>query len=100
MTLKYQYNIPLAADTFNTADWCEVLSLNPAGTIATLTVGMPKRPVDGQVFMLCSTQIVTTLTLQVQSGSNHTLLAAAAALAIGVGFRWVFNAPLSTWMPA
>ena len=98
--MKYQTSAPTAGATVTPADWCEVYSLNPAGLLATLTVQFPKQPVDGQLFFVCSTQVVTALTLQVQSGSNQTVLAAATALAIGVGFRYVFNAPLSVWMPA
>lgn len=100
MALKYQQSAPVAAATVNAPDWCEVLSLNPAGTLATLTVGMPKQPKDGQQFILNSTQIVTALTLQVQASSNQTLLAAATSLAVGVSRSYIFNAPSQTWMPA
>lgn len=37
--------------------------VNPAGTIAALTVTMPANPVDGQVCRILFTQTVTTLTL-------------------------------------
>ena len=39
------------------------LIINPAGTLATLTVTMPSAPRDGQVVEICSSKIVTLLTM-------------------------------------
>lgn len=96
----YQQFAPSTSGTITPADWCEACSLNPAGTLLALTVNMPKQPRDGQPFALNSTQIITTLTLQVNAATAQTLLAIPTALAIGVGFHWVFNSATNTWMPA
>lgn len=95
--LNYQSFIPSAGDTVSPADWCEVCSLNPAGTLLTLTINMPKYPKDKQPFTINSTKAVTTLTLQVTSGTGQTLLAALTALVIGVAARYVYDAPNITW---
>jgi hypothetical protein len=98
--MKYQYVVATEGGTINAADWCEALALNPAAGLTALTVGMPKFPVDGQTFSLNSTQAVTTLTLQVQTGSGQTLLGAATAVTAGLHKEWVYVAPLATWSPA
>lgn len=49
--------------------------VNPAGTIAALTVTMPAAPVDGQVCRILFTQVVTALTL---TGCTPAVTAAAA----------------------
>lgn len=95
----YQYSVPTAGATVSPADWCETCSLNPAGTLATLTVNFPKQPNDGQPFTLNTTQIVTALTMASTSTPAQVRPFVPSALAIGVSYRWVYNAPKNTWMP-
>lgn len=97
---KYELFAPTTGATINALDNTEVLSLNPAGTLATLTIGFPMQPVDMQEFAINSTQIVTALTAQVQTNSLQTILGAPSALAVGVGWRWVYQAPKMTWILA
>lgn len=100
MKVALQSFAPSTGNTISPSDWCEACSLNPAATLATLTINMPKQPVDGQPFRLNTSQIITALTLQVTSGTNQTLLAVPASLAIGVSNGWVFKAAANTWFPS
>lgn len=45
-----------------------VLNLIPAGTLATYTITMPANPLAGQIVIVCCTQIITTLTMNPNSG--------------------------------
>lgn len=100
MTIKFQRAVPTAGNTVVALDATECLTLNPVGTLATLTVQMPKQPVHGQPFALISTQIVTALTLQVGSGSGHTSVGTLSALAVLGRSQWVFDSTNATWYPA
>ncbi len=72
--------------------------LNPAGTIAALTVTLPASTllVDGQILLLATSQTVTTLTLTAGSGTTvngtNTTLTAAAPL------MFVYSAASTTWL--
>ena len=92
---NYQYAAPAAGNTVTASDSTEILSLNPAGTLATLTINPPGQPRDGQPFTISSSQIVTALTITLLN--NQTMPAKPSALAVAVGFRWVFDAPNNRW---
>lgn len=89
---------PTAGSTVTAPDWCEHLSMTPAGTLATLTVNPPANPKHGQPFVLGSTQIITALTMTALNG--QTIAGALTALAVSVSGRWTYNAPNATWYPA
>lgn len=44
------------------------LVVNPAGTIAALTVNLPLNPADGTIAEISTTQIITTLTVAANTG--------------------------------
>ena len=69
--------------------------MTPAGTLATLTVKMPANPVDGQEVWISSTQVVTTLTHQGNSG--QTLNGALATVAVNGNGGWVYKLSSTTW---
>lgn len=97
----YTYNAPLTGATITTAANTRYLILNPAGTISTLTVVMPPSPVDGQLFNLCTTQIVTSLTLS--AGTGTTIKNAPTALLVPVTTGgascpgWLSRSTDATW---
>lgn len=99
----YQYNAPLTGATIAVASPTRRLILEPAGTIATLTVTLPVSTTlnDNQLFGLCTTQIVTALT--VTAGSGTTVLNAPTALlvpvATGAGscVEWVYRQSNTSW---
>lgn len=59
-----------------------VLVLNPTGTLATMTVNLPLNPVDGAVAEITSTQILTSLTVNANTGDSivNGVLAAVTGL--------------------
>lgn len=100
MTINYDIRsvTPTAGSTVTAPDWCNMLDMTPAGTLATLTVNPPANPRHGQPFVLASTQIVTALTITLLNG--QTMRAALTALAVNVPGRWVYSAPGNVWIPA
>lgn len=89
-----QYETPLTGATVNAADSTEMLVVDPAGTIAALTVTMPANPYDGQYFELATTQTVTALTM---TAAGKTLKAAlTAGTANGFG-AWRYSKATTTW---
>lgn len=96
-SVGYFVAMPAAGNSVTPPDWCELLSLSPAGLLATLTINFPKNPNDGQEFVINSTQVVTLLTLASLSAQN--ILNLVTSLAIGISKRWVWNSTQYTWMP-
>lgn len=93
----YQYAAPLTAASVTIAPTSRRLILEPAGTIAALTVVFPAASVlvDNQTIGLCSTAIVTTLTIT--DGAGTTVLNKPSALAVppatgaGTCYEWVYR---------
>lgn len=99
----YQYSAPLTAASITVLANTRHLIIEPAGTIAALTVVFPAASglLDNQTFGLCSTQIVTTLTTT--AGSGTTVLNAPTALVVPVATgnascpEWVYRLSNTTW---
>lgn len=99
----YQYNAPLTAASITVLPTSRRLMLEPAGTIAALTVVFPAATllVDNQTFGICTTQIVTTLT--VTAGSGSTVLNAPTALLVPVATggascpEWTYRLSNTSW---
>lgn len=99
----YAYNAPLTAASITVTSPTRRLILEPAGTIAALTVVFPAATAlnDNQLFGLCTTQIVTALTLT--AGSGTTILNGPSALlvpvATGAGscVEWVYRQSNTSW---
>lgn len=99
----YQYNAPLTGASLTLTASQRRLILEPAGTIATLTVTFPAATglVDNQLMGLCTTQIVTALTLS--AGSGTTILNGPTALLVPVAtgaascVEWVYRASNTSW---
>ena len=71
-----------------------VLTLNPAGTLATGTILLPKQPTDGQVAEVSTTATVTSLTV---SGNGATIKNAPTTLLAGNGFAYYYSAASAAW---
>lgn len=99
----YQYAAPLTGASLTLTAQQRRLILEPAGTIAALTVVWPAATglIDNQLMGLCSTQIVTALTLT--AGSGTTILNGPTALAIppatgaGTCYEWVYRVTNTSW---
>ena len=89
---------PLTATSITITQGISKLILNPAGTIATLTVVFPASTLlyDGQLLTLVSSQTVTTLTITAGSGTTvngtNTTLTAAAPL------QFMYSTASATWI--
>jgi len=76
-------SVPLTGDTVTLTAQTRQLIINPAGTIATLTVNMPAASatmVNGSRIGICSTQIVTALTLAGGTGNTFNPAVQTATL--------------------
>lgn len=71
------------------------LIIDPAGTLATGTVVMPAAPVNGQVFVLNSSQIVTALTLSANAGQS--ILGAITTIGLGGRIECIYRSSSTTW---
>lgn len=99
----YVYNAPLTGASITLTNLQRRLVLEPAGTIAALTVVTPAAStlIDGQLLGICSTQIVTALTLT--EGTGTTMLGKATALAVPATTggascpEWIYRQSNTTW---
>ncbi|HXP29700.1 MAG TPA: hypothetical protein VN832_01330 [Stellaceae bacterium] len=94
--LPYQYAQPTSGGSITINNGVELLIIDPAGTLAALTVIMPAAPLDGQRVALQSSQTITTLTQNPNTG--QTIKGAATTLAAnGPAQSWIYRAANSTW---
>lgn len=88
-----QYSTPATGNTVtvNNTGYVSLL-LNPAGTLATLIVTLPSGPSDGDRISVCSSQIVTGLTM-----NGGTVIGALTTMAVGTFASYMFSATASSW---
>lgn len=98
-----QFASPLTATSVTVSQRSRYLLLTPAGTIAALTVVFPAATllVDNQVLGLCSTQVVTALTITPGTGTSvlNTVTALAIPPATGSGtcYAWTYRKSNTSW---
>lgn len=99
----YQYAAPLTGASLTLTAQQRRLIVEPAGTIAALTVVFPAAStlVDNQLMGLCTTQVVTALTLTAGSGTTilngPTALLVPVATGAGSCVEWVYRAANTSW---
>lgn len=99
----YQYAAPLTGASLTLTSAQRRLIVEPAGTIAALTVVFPAATglVDNQLMGICTTQIVTTLTLTAGSGTTilngPTALLVPVATGAGSCVEWVYRQSNTSW---
>ena len=81
---------PLTGTTVTMAANVRNLFVNPAGTIAALTVKLPPTPVANQVVELAFSQIVTALT--VQDSAAGAVESTAGAVGVSIQYRYLGGA--------
>lgn len=99
----YVYNAPLTGASITLTAQQRRLIIDPSGTIAALTVVFPAATalIDGQLVNMCSTQIVTSLTLT--AGSGTTILNPPTAMVVPVTtgaascFGWIYRTANTSW---
>jgi len=74
------------------------IQLNPASSLASLSVTMPPNASDGETFYISTTQVVTALTVSAAAG--QTLIGGGPFVLEANGVvRWIYRAANSTWYP-
>lgn len=93
---SYTYNTPTTGQTVTIASGTQTAIINPAGTLATLTVTLPTcdAAYDGSLVRYSSEQVITALTVNATSGS---VSGAPASLAIGAGNGYICRGTNTTW---
>jgi hypothetical protein len=93
---SYAYSTPGAAATVVIADTADRAVMNPAGTLATLTVQLPtcSSTYDGKIAYFSSSQIISALTVTATAGS---VLGAGSALTAGSGEQFLCRGATTTW---
>ena len=87
--------VPVTGFSITVADGVTVLTLRPAGVLASGMITLPRNPLDGQTFECSTTQTITLLTITANTG--QTVMGAAAYLEWRAGFSYYYNTATSTW---
>jgi hypothetical protein len=90
----YDYQTPATggAVTLSNTKYHEII--DPAGTLATLTVNLPPAPIDGQYVDVRFSQIITALTV---SGNGHSVAGNPTSAAVGSQFGCIYRNANTTW---
>ncbi len=97
------YNVPVTGDTITLTNVTRQLIVEPAGTIAALTVVLPAATtlLNGQRLGICGTAIVTTLTMTAGSGTTISGGATAMLVPVATGAascpEWIYRTANTTW---
>lgn len=94
---QYDFQTPTTGFSYTFAAGTNVLVMNPAGTLATGTITMPASPVDGMTITVESTQQITALT--VQGNTGQSLVNGTQTLRPNQPYSWVYRLSNTTWYP-
>lgn len=89
---RVQAAAPATGNTVVVSAGTTALLLNPAGTLATLTITLPSSPVDGQTLSIGTSQILTSLTV-----NGGTIVGTLTTLALGGYAYFVYGATAAKW---
>lgn len=98
-----QYSTPLTGTTVTIAAGTRQVIVNPAGTIAALTLTFPAASglTEGQRLGFCTTQVVTALTTNAGSGTTLSNAPTAMLVPVATGaascVEWIYVASAATW---
>ncbi len=88
------YNVPATGTTINLPNFDSmelIVFLNPASTLATLTINMPSAA-DGQKVSIMTSQVLTLLTL-----GGGTILSTLTTLGINAFATYAYSATSAIW---
>lgn len=92
---SYSYQVPTTGFTITPAAGVSILTLAPAGTLASGTIALGSlAPIDGQIFRINATQTITSL-----SFSGATVNNAPSGLGAGMGLELQYNLANTAWNP-
>jgi hypothetical protein len=94
---SYDYQVLTTGFSYTFAAGTQVLVAVPAGTLATGTVTMPSAPADGMVITIQSSQQITALTLNGNTGQS--LVGTAVQISPNAPLSWVYRLTNTTWYP-
>ena len=94
---QYDYQTPTTGFSYTFAAGTQTLIANPAGTLATGTITMPAAPADGMVITVQSTQQITALTIQGNTGQS--LVGGAITMRANQPESFVYRLTNTTWYP-
>ena len=92
-----QRAVPVAGATVAISNNMTGLILEPAGTLATLTITLPTAPRDGQLLFISTIATITTLTI---SGGAIGANQSPSTLTAGDSIRFVYQTTGSKWFKA
>jgi hypothetical protein len=93
---SYSIQTPATGASITIGAGVRRLLLNPAGTLATLTVTMPAAPIKGQLITVSCSQIVTSLTFSANAGQS--ILNAPSAFTAGQKVDYCYDLATTTWL--
>lgn len=93
----YDFQVLTTGFTYTFAAGTTTLIANPAATLATGTITMPAAPADGMVITIQSTQQITALTIQGNTGQS--LVAGAITMRANQPESFVYRLSNTTWYP-
>ena len=93
----YDYQTPSTGFSYTFAAGTQTLFMAPAATLATGTITMPSAPADGMVITFSSSQQITALTLQGNTGQSVSN--AVTFLPAKTAASYVYRLANTTWYP-
>lgn len=93
----YDYQTPSTGFSYTFAAGVQTLFMVPAATLATGTITMPASPADGMVITFSSSQQITALTLQGNTGQS--ISSAVTFLPAKTAAAYVYRLSNTTWYP-
>ena len=94
---QYDYQVSTTGFSYTFAAGTTVLVMNPAGTLATGTITMPAAPADGMTISFSSTQTITALTVNANTGQS--IVGAPTVLPANQAGGYVYRLSNTTWYP-
>jgi hypothetical protein len=92
---QYDYQTPTTGFSYTFAAGTNVLVMQPAGTLATGTIIMPASPADGMTITISSTQVITALTIQGNTGQS--IVGQPTVMNAGGAVTFVYRLSNTTW---
>ena len=94
---SYDYQTPSTGFSYTFAAGTQMLFMVPAATLATGTITMPSAPADGMMITFSSSQQITALTLQGNTGQS--ISGAVTFLPAQTAASYVYRLANTTWYP-
>jgi hypothetical protein len=94
---SYDFQVLTTGFSYTFAAGTTTLIANPAGTLATGTITMPASPADGMVITIESTQQITALT--VQGNTGQSLVGGTMTMRANQPESFIYRLTDTTWYP-